>query len=104
MKHSMRFVPEIEEDVLGGYFWYEEKSFGLGEEFLRMFYACANELSRNALLYQKVYGDVRRRLLRRFPYVIYFRIMENEIIVLGLYHCARDPRTIRFNLIDRDNS
>lgn len=102
MKYVLRFVPEIEEDVLSGYYWYEEKSFGLGEEFLRMFYACANELSRNALLYQEVHGNVRRRLLRRFPYVIYFRINESEIIVLGLFHCARDPRSIRLHLLGRD--
>jgi len=55
---------------MGGYAWYEERTFGLGEEFLRMFYARANELSHNALLYRKVYGDFRRCLLRRFPYAI----------------------------------
>ena len=44
----------VEEDVIAGYLWYEEKARGLGEEFLRMFDACANELPRDALLYQKV--------------------------------------------------
>ena len=72
MTYDLRFLPEVEDDVIAGYSWYEEKVRGLGEEFLRMFYACANELSRNAMLYQKVYGDFRRRLLRRFPYAIYF--------------------------------
>lgn len=102
MTYDLCFLREVEEDVIAGYSWYEEKARGLGEEFLRMFYASAHELSRNALLYQKVYGDFRRRLLRRFPYAIYFRIEENKIIVFGLFHCARDPRTIRFKLSDRD--
>ncbi len=39
MKYSLHFVPEIEEDVLAGYNWYEDKAKGLGEEFLRVFYA-----------------------------------------------------------------
>ncbi len=30
----MLFFPEVEEDVFGGYLWYEAKSSGLGEEFL----------------------------------------------------------------------
>jgi plasmid stabilization system protein ParE len=102
MTYDLRFLPEVEQDVIAGYSWYEEKARGLGEEFLHMFYASANELFRNPLIYQKVYGDFRRRLLRRFPYAIYFRIDENEIIVFGLLHCARDPRTIRLNLSDRD--
>ncbi|MBA7577802.1 hypothetical protein ES708_19657 [subsurface metagenome] len=101
MTYSLRILPEVEEDVVAGYKWYEEKSPGLGEEFLRMFYAYVVELPRNPLLYSKVYRKFRRRLLRRFPYAIYFRIEGNEIIVFGLFHCARDPRTIRTKLQDR---
>ena len=103
MIYDLHFLPEIEEDVIAGYLWYEDKARGLGEEFLRMFYACVNELPRNALLYQKVYGDFRRRLLRRFPYAIYFRIEGKEIIVFGLFHCARDPQTVKEQLLDRND-
>jgi toxin ParE1/3/4 len=102
MTFDLRFLPEVEEDVISGYSWYEDKARGLGEEFLRIFYASANNLSRNPLLYQKVYGDFRRLLLRRFPYAIYFLIKENEIIVFGLFHCARNPRTIELILSNRD--
>ena len=102
MTYDLSFLPEVEEDVISAYSWYEEKARGLGEEFLRIFYASANNLSRNPLLYQKVYGDFRRLLLRRFPYAIYFLIKENEIIVFGLFHCARDPRTIKLTLSNRD--
>ena len=102
MTYDLHSLPEVEEDVIAGYSWYEEKARGLGEEFLRMFYACANDVTRTPLLYQKVYGEFRRRLLRRFPYAIYFRIEQNEILVVGLFHCARDPRTIRLSLSDRD--
>lgn len=100
---KLKFLPEVEEDAIAGYSWYEEKVRGLGEEFLRMFYACANELSRNAYLYQKIYGDFRRRLLRRFPYAIYFQIEEHVIVVFGLFHCARDPKAIRSKLSSRNN-
>jgi plasmid stabilization system protein ParE len=101
MIYSLSFLPEIEEDVIAGYLWYEEKSPGLGEEFLRMFYACAGELPRNPLLYSKVYKEFRRRLLRRFPYAIYFTVEDDQIIVFGLFHCARDPRTVKGELRDR---
>jgi len=56
MTYDLRFLPEVEEDVIAGYSWYEEKARGLGDEF----------------------------------------------IVFGLFHCARDPRTIRLKLSDRD--
>jgi hypothetical protein len=98
MKYDLHFLAEVEGDVIAGYSWYEDKSRGLGEEFLRIFYACGSQPSRNPLLYRKVYGDFRRCLLRRFPYAIYFRAEQNEILVFGLFHCARDPRTIRLHI------
>ncbi len=102
MTYTLHFLPEVEEDVIASYVWYEEKALGLGEEFLRVFYACAGEISQNPLLYPKVYREYRRRLLKRFPYTIYFKMEDSEIIIFGLFHCARDPRTIRAKLRDRD--
>lgn len=104
MTYTLRFLPEVEGDAINGYLWYEPKSPGLGDEFLRMFYACAGDIPRNPLLYQKVHGDFRRCLLRRFPYAIYFMINDSRIIVTGLFHCARDPRAIESNLRGRKNS
>ena len=37
MTYDLSFLPEVEEDVISAYSWYEEKARGLGEEFLRMF-------------------------------------------------------------------
>lgn len=101
MTYSLRFVPEVEEDVVAGYVWYETKAPRFGEEFLRLVYACASEIPQNPLLYPEVHDNFRRRLLRRFPYAIYFMIEGNTVIVFGLFHCARDPRTIGAKLRDR---
>jgi hypothetical protein len=102
MTYTLQFIPEIEEDVIKSYIWYESKSRGLGEDFLRMFYVSANEISSNPLLYPKVYQDIRRRLLRRFPFAIYFKIEEDRIIVFGLFHCARNPQVIDDTLHNRE--
>ncbi len=101
MTHTLRFLPEVEEDVVAAYLWYEEKAAGLGEDLLGMFYASAGEIPRHPLLYAKVYGRFRRRLLRRFPYAIYFTVERSEIIVCGFFHCARDPQTIKMILRGR---
>lgn len=102
MTYTLQFLPEVEEDVVNGYVWYETKSKGLGEDFLRVFYACANEITWNPLLCLKVHRDFRRRLLRRFPYAIYFTIEDDKIIVFGLFHCARDPEIINATLQERE--
>jgi len=101
MTYTLRFLPEVEEDVINGYIWYEAKSQGLGEEFLRIFYACAGEIPQKPRLYPKVYSEFRRRLLRRFPYAIYFMIENTQIIVFGLFHCARNPQAVNAILQNR---
>jgi hypothetical protein len=62
MKYRLRFLPEIEDDIISGYSWFEEKAPGLGEEFIRLFYVCVREIRKNALIYPKVYGEFRRCL------------------------------------------
>lgn len=97
----LHFLPEVEEDVMSGYDWYEEKAVGLGEEFLRVFYAAAGEIRSMPLRFPKVNRDVRRCLIRRFPYAIYFKCESDVVTVIGLIHCARDPGNIRDSLVVR---
>lgn len=101
MTYALRFLPQVEMDVRNGRTWYEAKAPGLGEEFLRVFYACAEELARDPQIYPRIHREFRRRLLRRFPYAIYFRIEGDRVVVFGLFHCARDPRRLRRELGNR---
>ncbi len=101
MKCVLRFSPELEDDVVAGYEWYENKARGLGEEFLRMFDSALSLVLRYPLLSPEIDKGFRRRLLRRFPYAIYYIIEGNEIIVYGFFHCARDPANIKEKLFDR---
>jgi len=98
MTFALSFLPEVANDAIAGYDWYEDRSNGLGDDFLRLFYANVNEIPRKPLIYPIVYKNFRRRLLRRFPYANYFRIEERTVVVFGLFHCARDPGFIEDSL------
>jgi len=102
MTYSLQFLPEVEDDVINNYTWYKAKSRALGEDFLRIFYSSAYDIARSPLLYRKVYKEFRRCLIRRFPYAIYFALDEARIIVFGLFHCARNPRSIKSMLQNRE--
>jgi toxin ParE1/3/4 len=101
MTFTLHFLPEVEEDVVAGYNWYERKTRGLGDEFLSVFYAAAERILSNPLLYPVAYDPYRRRLLRRFPYALYYFIKDNQVIIAGLFHCARDPHGIGTQLRSR---
>jgi plasmid stabilization system protein ParE len=42
-------------------------------------------------LFAIVYRSVRRCKTRRFPYVIYYRIVKNRVEVLAIVHASRSP-------------
>lgn len=102
MTYSLHFLPEVEEDAINGYRWYQAKSPGLGEEFLRVFYAAASGIVRNPQSYPKIFDEFRRCLLRRFPYAVYFMVKGKQVIVFGLFHCARDPHMVKTKLRKRE--
>ena len=101
MRYLLSFLPEVEEDAISAYLWYEEKSKGLGEDFLRIFYAGAAEIVRTPHLYPKVYKNFHRKLLKRFPYAVYFMVERKTIAVYGLFHCARNPYSIQEKINNR---
>ena len=98
MTYELSLLPEVEEDTFVGYRWYEKRSSGLGDQFLEELYTDIGGIPSNPLLYEVVRRRIRCRLLRRFPYAIYFSLEEEQILVLGVFHCARDPQGIDYEL------
>lgn len=103
MTRKLLYLPEVEEDILASHAWYEEKSKGVGEEFLRMVRACVSEVLRYPDAAPRVDRRFHRRLLRRFPYAVYYTMDRDNVVVLALFHCARDPRTMMLELKNRSD-
>ena len=80
-----------EADILQAALWYEQRSPGLGTEFLRAVDVTLAEIARMPGRYPQVRGDARRAHLRRFPYGIYFVATPDLISVVACMHARRDP-------------
>ena len=72
--------------------WYELRSPGLGEEFLVATELQLKRLEQAPLLYAEVITGVRRALLPRFPYGVFYAVRSDLVHVLGVIHNARNPR------------
>jgi plasmid stabilization system protein ParE len=49
-------------------------------------------LAANPLQFPVVFADVRRALLPRFPYMLFFRIVDSAVFVIACFHSSRDPQ------------
>lgn len=74
MDVELIIAPEAQQDVDDAYTWYEDRRFGLGEEFLGCVDACIQAICRTPELYMKVHEEYRRASVRRFPYIFFMRI------------------------------
>ncbi len=63
MSYKIIVRPEAEADLLATYWWYEERSEGLGREFLRSVEASLYSIQRNPKTYQKIHKNIRRVLI-----------------------------------------
>lgn len=83
--------PEAENDLAEAFNWYEEQNSGLGLEFMRCVDAAFDTIIVNPELYGKVYKNIRRALINRFPYGVFYLIDERKVIILAVFHARRDP-------------
>jgi len=89
---SLRVRPAAAADIEDAYRWYEARRPGLGEEFLQSVGSILEVIARQPKRFPVVHRDLRRALLQRFPYGIFFRIRGDHPMVVACFHASRDPR------------
>ena len=71
--------------------WYELQSSGLGEEFIAAIELQLKRLEQAPLLYAEVIPNVRRALLPRFPYGLFYTVRVDLVYVLAVLQDVRNP-------------
>src|SRR3954466_12490981 len=72
--------------------WYERQRSGLGVEFVERVQDVFDRISNTPELHAVVHRDIRRALVRKFPYSVFYRIRSGQVVVLAVFHGKRDPR------------
>lgn len=92
MVYKIKISPEAELDLEDAYKWYESQVNQLGSEFIRVVDKNLTSIQQNPLAYPIIYRNVRRKLLPRFPYGLFYIIQDDIIFVLACFHVKRDPQ------------
>ncbi len=81
---------ELDESVA----WYENKRVGLGGQFRIEIEKHLERIANQPQRFSQIRGQVRRAVLPRFPYCIYFLPEVDRIIVLAVFHSRRAPQNL----------
>ena len=75
--------------------WYELEQEDLGEEFVDALEAALVAIQKNPRQFPIYHNQVRRYLMSRFPFQIFFDIKPTKIRILRVVHTSRDPGPMR---------
>ncbi len=92
MRPRFLVEPEAERELDDAFQWYESRVRGLGTEFTRAVRAVFATIRRNPEQFARVRGEIRRALVRRFPYAIYYILDPELISVIACVHTRQHPR------------
>ncbi len=96
---KIRILSPAEEDLEKGYRFYDSQSPGLGLYFLDCLYSDIDSLTYFAGIHPVVFR-FHRLLSKRFPFAVYYRIMEDRVVVFAILDCRRNPSWVRKRLME----
>ncbi|MGH8469754.1 MAG: type II toxin-antitoxin system RelE/ParE family toxin [Gammaproteobacteria bacterium] len=83
---------QVGRDLGAAFDYYELQTERLGEKFLTAVDSAFDAIERDPQMFAQVHGKVRRALVSRFPYAVFFRVESKRVVILTVLHTARDPK------------
>lgn len=91
MIKTARLLLPAEQEMFAAARYYEIQSPGLGQDFLDKVVIALQDLVNSPERWPIVQDDIRRRLIRRFPFSLLYRIESSEVVILAVMHQKRHP-------------
>jgi len=88
---TARLLQPAEDEMLEAAFYYERQSSGLGKDFLVKVQHAIDEIVQHPTRWPKARGNIRRRLIHRFPFAILYEDFPHEVLIIGVMHLRRHP-------------
>jgi len=88
---KLRYTSRAKQDLELALIWYEKQRRGLGFEFLDCVESAIKSILENPNKFQVKYSSLRSRIIRRFPFSIFYSIEKNEIVVHAVFDSRQDP-------------
>ncbi len=91
MIKTVRLLPPAEQEMFDAARYYELQAPGLGQDFLDKVELALQDLVVSSERWPIVQDDIRRRLIRRFPYSLLYKIDQDAVVILAVMHQRRHP-------------
>lgn len=83
---------KVGRDLAAAFAHYQAQTEGVGDEFLAAVDSVFDAIERYPEIFPAIHGEVRRAIVSRFPYAVFYRVEPKRVVVLRVLHTARDPK------------
>jgi toxin ParE1/3/4 len=63
----------------------------LGVEFFKEIEEAIAQAAETPFRYAQIHSNIRWVKARRFPYSVFYRVRDNRLVVVAIFHARRDP-------------
>jgi toxin ParE1/3/4 len=91
MSYTLLIQKEAWVELQNAFEWYEEQKQGLGYEFIEKVQACYENLVDNPHRFPHINPNYRRIKTDRFPYILFYEIEDETIIIGRIRHIKQKP-------------
>jgi plasmid stabilization system protein ParE len=95
---KIKILNSANKDLLDGYWFYEKQAKGMGVYFLDALFSDIDSLRIYAGIHPVYFDKFHRLLSKRFPFAVYYRIEEEDVLIYAVLDCRRAPAWIRKKL------
>jgi len=88
----LHYTDKAKVDLERAFGWYEAQRKGLGFDFLDCIESSVMKILGTPEMYNIIYKNFRRCIIRRFPFSIFFTIENSEIIIHSVFDNRQNPQ------------
>lgn len=91
-QYNIELSDEAEADLDDSYNYYNEISFSVADTFIKQIGLSFDFIKQNPEVSPVILRSLRKFVVVRFPFVIYYRLIEETIQVVAIFHTSRNPK------------
>lgn len=88
---SIEVSDDAEADLDKSYEFYFRESQKVADAFFRRINLSFEKIKQNPYSFPNAYKNVRKFVVKKFPFVIYYQVIDSVIRIIAIFHTSRNP-------------
>jgi toxin ParE1/3/4 len=85
------YRPEAEAELLDAVSYYGTEDTSRGDKFLQTIHRHVLEIAEHPMRFPTAGGAIRRCVVRKYPFIIFYRPTRDHVRILAIAHTSRNP-------------